>query len=158
MLRQVSRIAAGAVVLLAVGGCTLDQFRVNFLGLSPDAGGHLVAGSLESVEASTTGILRQMGLFVTSSRAGETVRLSGATRTGRRFTLVLRRQKTEQGEQTRVNIEWQNERDDNFWFELGGQLVGGGRVSSPAPGTTPQVQESTALPPIMTGARGPGQP
>jgi len=158
MLSKASLIAASAVVLLALGGCTLEEFRVNVLGLSTDSNGHVVTGSLETVAGSTRGTLQQMGLFVTSNQVGDTIRLTSSTRTGRQFTLVLRRQKTDQGEQTRVSIEWLKDRDDAFWLELGGILVRGDRVPAQAAEAKPQVQESTPLPNVMTGAVVPGRP
>lgn len=142
MHRQASLIAASAVVLLATAGCTLEQFRVNVLGLSSDTSGHVIAGSLESVTSSTQGTLRQMGLFVESKKTGDTVRLTSKTQTGRTFSLVLRRQKTEHGEQTRINIEWEKDRDDAFWLELAGILVRGDRL----PPRGSQAPESPALP------------
>jgi hypothetical protein len=157
MLRQVSLFAASALVL-AAGGCTLDDFRVNVLGLSADGNGHVINGSLDAVAASTTGSLQKMGLIVTSNRNADTIRLSSSSRTGRGFTLVLRRQKNEQGEQTRVNIEWHKDRDDAFWLELGDILVHGERAAAPRPQGAPLVQESNPMPSLMTGAAGPGRP
>jgi len=82
----------------------------------------VVAGSLEVVAQSAQASLTQMGLAATVNRQGEAVSIASKTAAGAKFTLVLTREKTKDGEQTRVRVEWDGASDEQMGFQLLAQL------------------------------------
>jgi hypothetical protein len=112
-------VGAGAWLLLLAAGCATDSFNLSFFASSP-AREEVVAAPLDSVSASAQATLRNLGLFVSSNRDGDSVRLKSTTSSGEHFVLVLKRQMADQGggEQTRVRIEWDKNPDEQFWFQL----------------------------------------
>jgi len=104
-------------------GCTLDSFSLSALGTAKDDGGPVVVGSLDVVTASTQNAMHDLGLFVSTSRDGNTARLTSTTPGGKRFTLLLRATKTDHGDETQVSIKWEKEADDAFWLQLTGALA-----------------------------------
>jgi hypothetical protein len=129
MTRACRWLYAAGVLLLGLAGCQLTDFSVlaYLQGAGPD---RVVAGSLETVSASYQDSLRELGLFTRASRDGDTVRITATKNEAngqKRFTLVLTRHKTEQGEQTRVRIEWENGAD----AALEAHLLSRAEVKSP---------------------------
>jgi hypothetical protein len=59
-----------------------------------------------------------------------TIKLSGETKSHKRFALVLKRQKTTSGESTAISIEWENEADEQFWLTVLDLLVRPAPVTS----------------------------
>jgi hypothetical protein len=112
-------ICAIALGCAGLAGCSsfdvtsLVTFKTDSLGRE-----RVMQGSLEAVAESTQSTLTQMGFAANVNRKSETVRISSKTAAGAAFTFVLTRVKNEQGEQTRVRIEWDNARDDNLGLEL----------------------------------------
>jgi len=117
MARSHGLIGAACVCVFFVSGCTLDSFSLNVFGTAKDDG-PVVAGSLDAVSASTTDTLRNMGLFVSTHRDGDTVKLTSTTRDGKRFTLLLKARKTDHGDETTVGIRWEKDADEGFWLQL----------------------------------------
>jgi hypothetical protein len=115
MSRQVGMVCAGAL-LIATAGCSLDSFLVSFTGR--DGKQHVVAGSADQVALNLQAALGKAGVAVTATRDGEDIRLAGTTRSGSKFYLRLKRQKTYAGENTAVAIEWEREADDSFWLTV----------------------------------------
>jgi hypothetical protein len=64
-----------------------------------------------------------------------TVKLSGQTKSGKRFALVLKRQATSQGESTAISVEWEKDDDPEFWGIVLDLLVKPEQASSGSPAT-----------------------
>jgi hypothetical protein len=120
MGRLVSAALAG-VLLLA--GCNSANMAGLFA-LRSDASGRdrVLAGSLETVAKSAEGSLTELGFVVATTRQGDTIRIASKTAAGAKFTLVLTRQMTKDGEQTRARIEWDGAGDDQAGFQILGKL------------------------------------
>ena len=121
--------AAGLLAMLAAG-CAGDALRVTLPGFAAE-GDLVVPGAARAVSASAAATLRGMNLFVATGRDGESVRVSSATPSGRKFTLWFRARKGESGEQTSVRIEWAKEADEAFWAQLQSALTGAASTDSP---------------------------
>jgi hypothetical protein len=119
--------ASGLACVLLAGCASFDL--VSVFSLPSQATGHdrVIAGSLEVVAQSAQTTLGQMGLAATTNRKGESIYIDGKTRAGAKFTLVLTREKTKDGEQTRARMEWDGTRDDQIGFQLLAQLEAFGR-------------------------------
>lgn len=123
MTRWKGFACAGGLALVLLSGCASLDLS-GFFALQGQATGHdrVVAGSLEAVAQSTQTTLTQMGLAATVNRKGEAVYISSKTAGGARFTLVLTREKTKDGEQTRVRVEWEGVSDEQTSLKLLGQI------------------------------------
>jgi hypothetical protein len=115
MTRRVGVVCAAAL-LLAAAGCSLGSFLVSATG--SDGKQQVVAGSVDEVSARLQAALGHVGVAVMANRQGEDARLTGVTRSGKKFTLVLKRQKTEGVERTAIAVEWEKEADDQFWLAV----------------------------------------
>jgi hypothetical protein len=78
----------------------------------------VVAGSLESVAFTTQETLRRLELDTTLSRAGDTIRLTSATKNGQNFSLVLTSERTDHGELTHIRFEWEKGRNDEMEWQI----------------------------------------
>ena len=132
MARSHGLVGVSCLCLFLVG-CTLDSFSLSALGTAKDDGAPVVAGSLDVVTASTQKAMSDMGLFVSTSRDGNTARLTSTTPGGKRFVLSLRASKTDHGDETQVSIKWEKEADDAFWLQLTGVLVRPSATASEGP-------------------------
>jgi hypothetical protein len=102
-----------ACVVLWATGCADSKVAGLFLAQGAGPGGdRVVVGSLDAVAGSTQTTLTNLGLHAISSREGDAIRITSTTKTGASFTLVLTREPTKQGEQTRIKLEWSNGRDE----------------------------------------------
>jgi hypothetical protein len=116
-------VCAAGVICLFVAGCNLHDFSVNAAALLATGGNdRVVAGSLETVAASTEDSLRQLGMFVSSTREGESIRIKTTTKTGQHFSLVLSRQTSGHGDLTRIRFEWDNGRDEDMEMQILSQV------------------------------------
>jgi hypothetical protein len=123
MARLAGMVGATGLVCLLLAGCSLTDFNLNASAfLASGDKDRVVAGSLETVAASTEESLQQLGLFVTRTREGESIRLTTTTKAGQRFSLVLTRQPSDRGELTRVRFEWDNTRDENMELQILSQV------------------------------------
>ena len=120
MTRRVG-VGCAAALLLAAAGCSLGSFLVSATG--SDGKQQVVAGSVDEVSARLQAALGHVGVAVTATRQGEDMRLAGVTRSGKKFALVLKRQKTDNAERTAIAVEWEKESDDQFWFSVVGLLA-----------------------------------
>ena len=128
MTRLRGVVCAGGFAWLFLAGCaSLDL--VSFFSLQSQSSGRdrVVSGSLETVAQSAQATLSQMGLAASITRNGEAISIASKTATGANFTLVLTREKTKDGEQTRVHVEWDGPSDDQTGFQVLGQLEALGR-------------------------------
>jgi hypothetical protein len=116
-------ICAIGLVFLVFAGCKTFDMNLLWFQSGPTPGGdRVIAGSLESVAQSTQGTLSRLGLAVNSTRKGDAIYISSSTVTGAKFTLVLTREKSQEGERTRVHLDWENGRDEQVAFQLLSQL------------------------------------
>ena len=115
MTRQMGVVCAAAL-LLAATGCSLGSFLVSATG--SDGKPQVVAGSVDEVSARLQAALGHVGVAVAADRQGEDVRLAGVTSTGKKFALLLKRQKTENVERTAIVIQWEKEADEAFWLAV----------------------------------------
>jgi len=103
-------------MLLALAGCAdTDVFSLNLFqaGAVPGANGdRVVAGSLESVSQSTQAGLRELGIAALATPEDQGVRILCTTRGGAHFFLVLTRVTNEQGESTRIRLQWDGKPDE----------------------------------------------
>jgi hypothetical protein len=129
MTRVNGMVCAAAVLLLAAVGCdSLHEFQFSAAALlSPSGSDRVVAGSLDSVSASTQDALRGLGLSVTATREGEAIRLRAAGPSGQHFDLVLTRTTSEHGELTHVRFEWERNRDESMELQILSQVEVRGR-------------------------------
>ncbi len=121
-------VCAGGLMFVLLAGCASFDL-VSFFALQSQASGRdrVVAGSLETVAQSAQTTLSQMGLAATVNRKGEAIYVASKTAAGAKFTLVLTREKTRDGEQTRVHMEWDGASDDQTGFHVLAQLEALGR-------------------------------
>ncbi len=120
MTRQVGVVCAAAL-LLAAAGCSLNSFLVSVTG--SDGKQQVVAGSVDEVSARLQASLSHVGVQVMAKSQGEDVRLTGVTRAGKKFALVLKRRMTDNVERTAITVEGEKEADDQFWFAVVDLLV-----------------------------------
>ncbi len=107
-------IVCAAALLFAAAGCSASSFFLSWVG----SGGkqQVVAASLDDVSAHLQASLNKIHILVAVSPMDEdTVKLNGQTKSGKRFALVLKRQKTSSGERTAISIEWEQGADEAFW-------------------------------------------
>ncbi|HTU90148.1 MAG TPA: hypothetical protein VMF69_08755 [Gemmataceae bacterium] len=107
-------IVCAAALLFVVLGCSASSLLLSRTG----SGGkrQVVAGSVNDVAARLKATLNKANIIVAVYPADEdTVKLNGQTKPGQRFSLVLKRQATNHGENTVVTIEWENDADEDFW-------------------------------------------
>ena len=109
------KCALGLVWLVLMGCVGTDQFNLQYMQSTFWGGDRVVAASVESVSESTQAGLTRLGMKVVSIPQGQDVRLTGVTRGGKRFALVLKRQKADSVERTAIAVEWEKEADDQFW-------------------------------------------
>jgi hypothetical protein len=113
-------VSAITILLLTAAGCdSLHEFQFSAKALlSPVGSDRVVAGSLDSVSASTQDALRGLGLSVTATREGEALRLRATGASGQHFDLVLTRSANEHGELTHVRFEWERDRDESMELQI----------------------------------------
>ncbi len=119
MLTRRGLFAASGALFCALTGCTLNKFNLNLLGTVTQRG-TVLDGSLEVTAQATQQALRDMGLFVESSHGTDKVILTSTTKSGHRFTLNLCQHTVPNSDrvQTRIDIQWDKEPDEQFWMDL----------------------------------------
>ncbi len=128
MTRWKGFVCAGGVTFVLLAGCASFDLVSFFSFQSQNSGrDRVVAGSLEVVAQSAQATLSQMGLAATVNRQGEAISIASKTAAGAKFTLVLNREKTKDGEQTRVHVEWDGASEEQTGFQLLAQLEALGR-------------------------------
>ena len=114
-------VGASGLFLVLLAGCTGLELSRLLVAESSD-GDRVLAGSLESVSRSTQASLSEMGLLASTTRNGDTVRIESKSRSGYHFTLMLTREKSDEGQQTQVHLEWKEGKDDREGFQILSQL------------------------------------
>jgi hypothetical protein len=126
MRRPKGIICAGGLLLLTLG-CMPHQVRRDSVKADAQAKSkdsqttahvYYVPGAMETVSVSTKNALRKMGLLVQATPEGESLRLSTASKSGQRFSLLLTRAMTVSGERTEVRVDWQNNPELDLWADL----------------------------------------
>jgi hypothetical protein len=121
-------VCAGGLGFVLLAGCaSFDVVSYLSLQSAPVGRERVVAGSLEAVAESAKTSLGQMGLAASVNRKGEAISIASKTPGGAKFTLVLTREKTKDGEQTRARVEWDGARDEQIDLKLLAQLETLGR-------------------------------
>jgi hypothetical protein len=116
-------VCAVGLLVLSLSGCTLtDCFSLAVFQGGKPGGDRIVAGSLETVAESTKNALTQLGMAAVVSRNGEAIQITSTTKGGAKFLLVLTREKTKDGEQTRVHIDWLSGSDEQTAFQILSQV------------------------------------
>lgn len=123
MPRASGWLCAGLFLCLSAAGCaSADAFSLFFLQSTTTGRDRVVAGSVESVSRSTQAALTELGFTAIVSEQAGVVRITSSTRTGQKFALVLRREKKDPGEYTRVHLEWEGTGDDQAGFQIMSQV------------------------------------
>jgi hypothetical protein len=118
MLTRRSLLAASGALLGALSGCSLNSFNLAMFGLANRRDTYLL-GTLDVTTETTAKALTNMHLkFSETTRDGERVVFSGTTSRGNNFTLTLRRNVHEKGENTRMDLVWERDADDQFYLDL----------------------------------------
>lgn len=110
-------LAVLTVVCLTLSGCTLLQ-TWDSLWVSTPKGDLILSGSPRDVALMMQSRLNQLGLMVTQNGDGDTVRISSSSPSGKKFTMVLERDKEGPGTRTRVRIDWENGKDEEMHAKL----------------------------------------
>jgi hypothetical protein len=105
-------VGAG-LLLVAAAGCTTGSFLVSWPGLGGKQ--QIVSGSVDQVSAKLRTALGNVGISVTANQEGDNLRLSGTTKSGKKFSLLLKQQYSGGGPRTAIVIDWQGEADEEFW-------------------------------------------
>ena len=135
MSRSLVIFCAGALLLVATAGCTLDSFFLSFSG-SSNRKEQSVALSVDQVSTSLQATLsKNFGLQVTKSQEGEEVHLKGETKQGKKFDFILQRQRSETGERTVIVFEGESEAEF-LWLSAIGAVVNSLQTQQ-QPATTP---------------------
>jgi len=119
MTWEIRTNCAAAVLLLGLAGCPgTDSINLGLLQGGTPGGDRVVAGSLETVSQSAQGLLSELGLVAVSTREGEAIRVRARTPKGTTFSLVFTRAKDGDLERTRVQVEWENGREEQLAFQV----------------------------------------
>lgn len=103
--------AVGVMFCLMVGCASTDLAGLLLLKTDPN-GEQVVAGSINAVAQSTKSSLERLGLKAVVTPVGEAVYVSSTAKDGTRFSIILTREPTEQGEKTRIRLELMDSRDN----------------------------------------------
>lgn len=113
MSRRTETVCAAAL-LIAVAGCSASSFLLSWAGSGSKR--QVVSGSVNDVAARLQASLGKINIIVAVNPMDDgLVKLNGLTKSGKRFALVLKQQKTSQGDSTAVTVEWDKDADEEFW-------------------------------------------
>jgi hypothetical protein len=70
------------------------------------------------VSAKLRAALGNVGVSVTANQEGDNVRLAGTTKSGKKFSLLLKQQYSGGGQRTAITIDWEGEADEEFWLTV----------------------------------------
>ena len=121
MSRRLGMVCAAAL-LIAAAGCEAGSFLMSWVG----SGGkrQVVSGSVNDVAARLQASLGKVNILVALNNMGDgTLKLSGQSKSGTRFHLVLKPQMTNRGESTAITVEWEKDADEEFWASVLDLLV-----------------------------------
>jgi hypothetical protein len=105
-----------ASLLIVVSGCSASSFFLSYI--SSGGKSQVVSGSVDDVSAHLQAALNNVGITVAATPDGDDLRLAGVTKSGKRFVLLLKRQKTSSGENTAISIDWEKDADEEFWLSV----------------------------------------
>jgi hypothetical protein len=112
MSRHAGMVCAGAL-LCAAAGCSLEAFLVSIPG--PVGKSRSLVGSVDEVSANLQTMLGNAGITMIETRQRREVRLTGVTRSGVEFALLLHQQYSTGRPRTLVTVEWKDGPDAEFW-------------------------------------------
>ena len=109
-------MACAASLLIVAAGCSAASFFLSDIG----SGGkqQVVSGSVDDVSSHLQAALGNIGIIVAATPDGDDLRLAGVTKGGKRFALLLKRQKTSRGESTAISADWEKDADEQFWLSV----------------------------------------
>jgi hypothetical protein len=119
MARTRWRAGLGALVLVVLAGCETIDVRPGLDAIAREFGSdpareHVVAGPQGTVASSAQGALERLGLSVVPTWEKDDVHLNTYTKAGQQLTVVVSRQQTDVGEQTRLRFDWEGVPDESF--------------------------------------------
>jgi hypothetical protein len=106
-----------AVLLLAVAGCTLDEFVLPQIVVSGPK--QVVSGSVSQVAAKLQDGLSDAGIVVQPKQVGGDFRLAGMSKSGTVFCLHVVEKRGPGGTRTLVRMQWDRGGDDELWKLIG---------------------------------------
>ena len=113
MSRRTEMVCAAAL-LIVVAGCSASSFLLSWVGSGSKR--QVVSGAVNDVAARLQASLGKIDIIVAVNPMDDgTFRLNGQTKSGKRFSLVLKRQATSQGASTAISVEWEKDADEEFW-------------------------------------------
>lgn len=115
-------IVCAAALLISAAGCSAGSFLMSWVG----SGGkrQVFSGSVNDVAARLQASLGKANIIVALNNMGDgTLKLSGQSKFGTRFALVLKPQMTSRGESTAISVEWEKDADEEFWATVLDLLV-----------------------------------
>jgi hypothetical protein len=115
MFRQAAMVCA-AGILMAVAACSFNLGNVVKVDVQPNE--KLVNGALDQVAQRIENEMRRLGLQVAVAPSGDAARITGTTKTGKRFVILLSRVRGPQGEQTNIHVDWDQKPDRELWAQL----------------------------------------
>lgn len=109
-------MAFAASLLIVAAGCSAASFFLSDI----RSGGkqQVVSGSVDDVSAHLQAALGNVGIIVAATPDGDDLRLAGVTKGGKRFVLLLKREKTSSGESTAISVDWEKDADEQFWLSV----------------------------------------
>lgn len=116
MWRTMASIWAGGF-LVVLAGCAF-QLGNSTVQVGVKVNEQAVNDSLEHVSQRIQNEMNRLGLQVAASNQGDMVRITSTTKSGQKFTVLLSRVRTPQGEQTNVHIDWDKGCDATLWGQL----------------------------------------
>jgi hypothetical protein len=117
MLTRRGLLAASGALLGALSGCSINSLNLALIGFGPREEAFL-PGPLDVTFETTDRAMKALALDLRTTREHDRVTFTGQTRAGNRFTVTLRRNPLEKGENTRINVVWEKEADSQFWLDL----------------------------------------
>jgi hypothetical protein len=125
MTRAALVICAGAGLALSLAGCANTNFAGLFFAQSAaPTGDGVVEGKLDVVAVAMQAKLSRLGFNMVLTHEGEAIHLTSTTKNGATFTLVLTREQTAQGEQTRIKLQWGNGYDREAAVQIQSEVTG----------------------------------
>jgi hypothetical protein len=114
MFRQAALVCA-AGVLVAVAACS---FKVGNIQMDVKPSEQLVNSTIDQVAQRIENEMHRLGLQVTVAPSEYSVRITGATKAGQRFVVLLTRVNGAHGEQTNIHVDWDQAPDRELWAQL----------------------------------------
>jgi hypothetical protein len=112
MVRSMGMVCTGTLLVL-LAGCSLDEFTLSLSG-APKGREQVYDGPPDVVQVTAMAAMEKLNMMVEMTPTGDkdTVRLKAKAPYGQTFVMVLKRQKSAQGDKTAVHLEWEKAPDE----------------------------------------------